>query len=122
LVQNCTTSIYQKSKIKKSVFALSTCISTISKFDTIQYRSKFLYQNSIRYDTNPKFYFEIHYDTKCIVFDTIYIKGRRETERERKRERERCLCTHDSPKKKERKTEQTNKTRLKVGKIDLSIF
>jgi hypothetical protein len=47
----------------KCYLELSTCISTISKFETIRYISNFLYQILTQYDIDRISYFEFQPDT-----------------------------------------------------------
>ncbi len=64
---------------------VSTCISTISKFETKLLSLKFLYRNSIRYNIDRISYVEIRYNTNTYIefsYDTKHIV--REV-RERKR-------------------------------------
>ncbi len=87
-------------------YCLSTCISTISKFDTIQYRSNLLFRILLRFDIYRTFYIEFQLDKihnfefSISNFDIAYVntvktycrwryRKREKESKERKRETKR---------------------------------
>ena len=81
----------------------------------IRYRSKFLYRISIRYNITRKSYFENQYDTKYIVFNSIFnILIRRGGKREANFRGERDVkADRQTDRKKERKKERKNEQPIK---------
>ncbi len=53
-------------------FKVSTCISTILKFETIRYRSNSLYRKSVRNNIDRISYIEIQSDMKYITYQLGY--------------------------------------------------
>ncbi len=130
---NKPTRILKKTYLNK----LSTCISTISKFDTIQYRSNFLFRILLRFDIYRNFYIEFQLDKihnfefSISNFDIAYLntvktncrwryrkreKESKERKRETKRQRDKETKRQRDKETKRQRDKETKRQRDKGNK------